>query len=437
LTSATFKELPMKSSESKRSNGNGAVRTTWHSEYPELGTGPVPIEPYISSEFFELERDRVFGRTWLCLGREERVPKPGDFFVKDLAIARTSVIVVRGEDGRVRAFHNACSHRSNKVEWRADGSADSFTCPFHGWCYRTDGSLLAVPDEKNFFNLDKARLGLTPIALETWEGFIFINLHPEQGLTEYLGEWAEGLRGYPFAANGATCYEWSTELRCNWKLIRDAFKEAYHVAFLHRRSARDSYTGPKNPFSHALYFKLFALHQRWSLPANPGYQPSPVEAAAYKYASFVLKSDFTREPPKGVNPTKAPDWVLDINTVFPNYTIDMLESGYFSYNFWPIAVDRTLWEVRTYFPCPSNAAQRFSQEHARITFRDLIMEDASTMEKTQTVIASGAKTHFMLQDEELLLRHDNKVLAEYIDGSKSRMKVAARRGGNHARSATA
>jgi phenylpropionate dioxygenase-like ring-hydroxylating dioxygenase large terminal subunit len=407
--------------------------TKWHSQYPELGTDPVPIEPYISREFFDLERERVFRRAWLCLGREEHIPKPGDFFVKDMAIAQTSIIVVRGEDGRIRAFHNACSHRCNKVEWQNKGSTSTFTCPFHGWCYGLDGGLLAIPDEKNFFNLDKRENALTPIALDTWQGFIFINLSPEQPLREYLGEWADALDEYPFAANGATCYEWSTELRCNWKLLRDAFKEAYHVAFLHRRSARDSYTGRKNPFSHALYFKLFSLHQRWSLPANPSYQPSPLEAAAYRYAAFVLKSDFTGEPPKGVNPAKDPNWVLDINAIFPNFTIDMLERGYFTYNFWPIAVDRTLWEVRVYFPQPRNAAERFSHEHARVTFRDLIMEDASTMENTQSVIASGAKTHFNFQDEELLLRHDNKVLTEYMGLTNGHAK--ARRGarGNHVR----
>jgi phenylpropionate dioxygenase-like ring-hydroxylating dioxygenase large terminal subunit len=413
---------------------NGA---TWHSKYPELGTAPVAIEPYVSPEFFELERERVFRRTWLCVGRVERIPNPGDFFVKDIAIGKTSVIVVRSEDGKIHAHHNACSHRSNRVEWQNKGSSSSFTCPFHGWCYRLDGRLLAVPDEKSFFNLDKEHLGLTPVALDTWEGFIFINFSPEQSLREYLGEWADGLNGYPFAANGATCYEWSTELRCNWKLLRDAFKEAYHVAFLHRRSARDSYTGRQNPFSHALSFKLFPLHQSWSLSANPEYQPSPLEAVAYRYASFVLKNDFTREAPAGVNPAKSPNWVLDINAIFPNYTIDMLESGYFTYNFWPIAVDRTLWEVKMHFPRPSNAAERFSQEHARVTLRDLIMEDASTMERTQSVIASGAKTHFQLQDQELLLRHDNKILAEFIGLSNGRENGSRKRSGKHARSSAA
>jgi carnitine monooxygenase subunit len=96
-----------------------------------------------------------------------------------------------------------------------------------------------------------------------------------------------------------------------------------------------------------------------------------------------------------------------------------------------MAVDRTLWEVCAYFPRPRNAAERFSQEHARVTYRDLIMEDASTMENTQSVIASGAKTHFNFQDEEILLRHDNKILAEYMGVGNGRATVQRSGRANH------
>jgi phenylpropionate dioxygenase-like ring-hydroxylating dioxygenase large terminal subunit len=390
----------------------------WHDAYPELGTGPVAIEPYISHEFFELERERVFRRTWLNVGRVEQLPNPGDFIVKDIEICHASVIIVRDRDGKIRALHNVCSHRANKVVWESQGSCGAFKCRFHAWSYRLDGKLSSVPDESNFFNLDKEQLGLTPVAVDIWEGFIFINLsaQPAQTLAEYLGEWGEQLRGYPFAENGAVCYEWRTELRCNWKLIKDAFKEAYHVAFLHKRSLRDAYTGGRNPFSHALDFKLFPIHHRWSLGGNPEYQFKPVESVANRFGSFIIISDAKDRPqPAGVNPTRAPNWVLDINGIFPNYILDVAESGYFTYHIWPLAVDRSVWEVRAYFPKPSNAGERFAQEFNRIIFRDTIMEDGSTLEQTQTVLASGAKTHFMFQDEELLLRHDNKVLQDFVN----------------------
>ncbi len=401
----------------KSANNNGHRNGKWHERYPELGTAPVPIEPYISPEFFELERERVFRRTWLNVGRIEQVANPGDFFVKDIAVCNTSVIIVRDREGRVNAFHNVCSHRSNKVVWEAKGACGGFKCRFHAWSYRLDGSLSSVPDEANFFKLDKSELGLTPVAVEVWEGFIFINLspRPEQSLTEYLGDWAHELEGYPFAQNGAVYCEWRTELRCNWKLIKDAFKEAYHVAFLHRRSLRDSFTGRDNPFSHALDFKLFPLHHRWSLGANAAYETKPVESVATRFGSFIVRTDFEQqEQPIGVNPTRAANWVIDINGIFPNYILDLTSAGYFSYNIWPLAVDRTIWEVRAYLPKPANAGQRFANEYNRIVFRDTIMEDGSTLEQTQTVLASGAKKHFIFQDEELLLRHDNQVLQQFI-----------------------
>lgn len=86
----------------------------WHDFYPELGTAPVPIDPYISRAYFEKEQERIFSKVWLNIGRIEQIPNPGDYFVKDLA-CKTSLLVVRGKDSKIRAFHNMCAHRGNKT----------------------------------------------------------------------------------------------------------------------------------------------------------------------------------------------------------------------------------------------------------------------------------------------------------------------------------
>ena len=85
----------------------------WTTQYPELGTDPVPIEPCISPEYFERERESIFRRVWLNIGREEEIPYIGDYFVKELQVCQSSILVVRGKDGVIRAFHNMCSHRGN------------------------------------------------------------------------------------------------------------------------------------------------------------------------------------------------------------------------------------------------------------------------------------------------------------------------------------
>jgi hypothetical protein len=94
--------------------------------------------------------------------------------------------------------------------------------------------------------------------------------------------------------------------------------------------------------------------------------------------------------------------------------VDVAASFYFTYNFWPLAVDRTRWEVRLYFPRAENAGQQFSLEYNKVLFRDVLLEDASTSEKIQSVLASGAKTHFVLHDQELLIRHDLKVIEDCV-----------------------
>ena len=155
-----------------------AQSNRWHDNYPELGTSPIPVEPYISSAYYEKERERIFRKVWLNVGRVEQIPNPGDYFVKELAVCNTSVLVVRGKDSVVRAFHNMCSHRGNQLVWDDKGSCHKITCKFHGWTYALDGSLRHITDEGKFFGVDKKTLGMTAVAADVWEGFIFINVDP-------------------------------------------------------------------------------------------------------------------------------------------------------------------------------------------------------------------------------------------------------------------
>ena len=149
---------------------------SWTQHYPELGTAPVNYEDSISPEHYELERDAIFRKTWLNVGRVEQLPRKGSFFTKELDCARTSVIIVKGQDEVVRAFHNTCRHRGNKLVWND------------------------FPQEEEFFDFDKADYGLAAVQCEVWEGFIFVNLDPanDTPLAGYMGELGAGLAGYPF-----------------------------------------------------------------------------------------------------------------------------------------------------------------------------------------------------------------------------------------------
>src|SRR5579864_2795092 len=177
---------------------------TW-TEHFKLGTEPVNYEDSISPEWFELEREAIFRRTWLNVGRVERLPRNGSYFTKELEAARTSVVIVRDMSGVVRAFYNMCRHRGNKLVWNdypreeTSGVCRQFTCKYHGWRYDLEGALTFVQQESEFFDLDKSDFGLVPVRCEVWAGFVFVNFDPDAApLHDYLGRLGAGIEGYPF-----------------------------------------------------------------------------------------------------------------------------------------------------------------------------------------------------------------------------------------------
>ncbi len=400
--------------------------TRWDKEYPAMGTAPVPVAPCIDPEYFELERTRVFQRTWLYFGREEALPNPGDYRVKTFAVCNAEVLVARGKDGELRAFHNICPHRGNQLVAAESGSCASFSCGFHGWNFGTDGTLRGVPAKKQFFDFDARDYALKQVAIDVWEGFIFVSFAkpPQQSVAEYLGDLGQGLMGYPFA-NMTQSFRYAATYNANWKVTLDAFQEFYHVPLVHKRSLGQTVRSTDNPWSNSLQIKLHPLHRTFSGYANPDYLPTPTEIAAFK-GGMSLSERFTSAVsategeevgahlPSGVNPTRSRTWSFDVNVVFPNLIIDVLDGMYFTQEFWPLAHDRVYHEINMYFPPVQNAAQLFSRLHGAAELRDSILEDGANLEQVQTALKSGALTHFVLQDEELMIRHGHKVVDTFV-----------------------
>lgn len=399
-----------------------SLLTRFADRYPYMDAEPIPVEVNISLSQFEKERE-VFRQAWLIVGRIEDIPNVGDFFVKELPILRTSVIVVRGRDNVLRAFHNTCQHRGNKLATRLGHArnAKGFSCSFHGWTYDLQGQLVIVPDEDQFANLDKSKRGLRLVSLGEWEGFIFISANPRETLKEWLGERYDQFDGY-FNKDLRCFAHYSANVGVNWKILLDAFAEGYHVPFIHGKTLPDALMTEKNPLCHMLNIELYKRHRVLSAPANPAYEPSPIEKIISKYVDGpvfpALKARLDTLPP-GINSNKDSMWGFDLNIIFPaSYFAPWANGMLLVYHFWPISVDETRWEVCLYWNEPKNAAERLNQELTSKMTISVVREDLSSLETTQETMLSGSLESMILSDQEIAVRHGYTVLERFIRESK-------------------
>jgi Rieske 2Fe-2S family protein len=189
----------------------------------------LPREHYVSEEWFERDIDRVFGRSWLLAGYASQLREPGDFFTFELT--DTSVVVVRSETGEIAAFHNVCRHRGTRICPERSGHVKSgFTCRFHGWTYRLDGTLRGAPQMPDDF--DCTRWPARPVAVELWNGLIFINL--SDGDTESVDHILRNVDVSVYdLEHTKVAADFELEWPCNWKLISEAFQECYHCSINH------------------------------------------------------------------------------------------------------------------------------------------------------------------------------------------------------------
>lgn len=401
-----------------------------------LDTGPVPIEPYRSPEFHLAEREKVFRRAWLLMGRVEEIPEPGDFVTKEVEILKVSVLISRQKDGSIKAYHNVCSHRGNRVVQTARGRATKFSCGYHKWTYTSDGGLFAIPDEASFFDIDKAKCGLALIHIEVWEGWIFLNFakEPEVDLRTFLGPMADHLAGLTYS-NAAHQLVIRAHLDCNWKVASDAFSEAYHIPAIHPRTIGETFSSKDNPFAHVLDARLLGTHRFTSMYGNPDFMPdesSQVErlAASLNESGSVIAAGGVDEMRKflahpSINPTRSPAWAMDVNHIFPNTHLDTGPGGFWILQFWPITYNTCRFEGRFHVPRARSAKVRFQQELFVGRVVEVWLEDLSNCAQVQLGMESGAKDEMQLQDNEILIRHGVDQILRWTEAATVREALGA------------
>jgi len=198
---------------------------------PPQSTADIGFERYTSRAFFDREMERMWRKVWQFACREEHVAQIGDYHVYD--IGRHSILVLRTEEG-LKAYHNSCLHRGTKLKPSgATGWSAQIQCPFHGWTWNLDGTMKTLPCEWDFPHVDKAKTRLPEVRVDSWNGFVFVNMDRDAGpladylevLPDHFARW--DMRGWYVHAHVRK------KLPGNWKLAQEAFMEAYHTPVAH------------------------------------------------------------------------------------------------------------------------------------------------------------------------------------------------------------
>lgn len=195
-----------------------------------LGSEPLSAERYTSPEFFREEARRMWPRVWQFAAREEELPEPGDVVV--YKILDKSFLIVRQEDGGVKAFYNVCLHRGRLLRTES-GWSKELKCPFHGFTWRNDGSLKEIPCRWDFSHLSDEKMALPEVRVARWGGYIMINEDPDAPAFE---EWAHPLTEHFARWRHEECVTgaWIAKvIPANWKAVSEAFMEAWHSVVTH------------------------------------------------------------------------------------------------------------------------------------------------------------------------------------------------------------
>jgi phenylpropionate dioxygenase-like ring-hydroxylating dioxygenase large terminal subunit len=338
---------------------------------------------YYDPEFFAAEQRAFLRAAPQVVCHESEIALAGEW--RSLDYLGESVIAIRGDDGVVRAFANVCRHRGSRLVDGPGGCAKVLTCPYHAWSYARDGRLVGVPHRAEYPGLEPGKLGLVPVALERWHGFLFVTLEPgAPSVAEMMAEFEEEVAPYRFEDLRAIGRVTLRPRALNWKTIADNYSDGLHI-----------------PVGHPGLTRLFGRNYRISahehvdrMDGELGEQPSdnPSERAYQKFLPAVdhLPASHRRK------------WIY--YKLFPNVAFDIYPDQVDFMQFLPVsATDTVIREISYALPDERREMRAARYLNWRIN-RRVNAEDTQLIARVQAGMQSASYVPGPLGTSEVCLR---------------------------------
>jgi len=358
--------------------------------------GGLPWWTYFNPELLEIEKEDLFRRCWQLACHVNDVPEPGHYRCFDVVGERA--LIVRGADGKVRAFHNVCRHRGSRVVAADQGRCKgAIVCPFHGWSYNLDGSLRAVRQPKSLPSLDPASHGLVPLEFEVWHGLVFVRFvaSAQPSVATLMAPFEEEVAAYRISEMKPLGRTSSEELAVNWKAVRDVDNEGYHVAMAH-------------PSLQDLYGRRY-LDDRHLRGVSRSFAPFN-ENESRRWSTRLYRKvlpEATHLPP-----SHRRAWLY--LGLFPNVVLTLYPDSFGFYQEYPLGIDRTLQRAATYGLPDDRREMRAARYLSRRIDRATSAEDHQLIEWSWEAMQSSGFSGYILSDLEVGVRDYHDRLREMI-----------------------
>lgn len=331
----------------------------------------LPNPCYTDAECHRLEARALFARNWTCVGAGADIPEPGDALPVEAAGA--PILLVRGRDGAVRAFHNVCRHRGARLVLEPEKRRPALRCPYHSWTYGLDGELLRTPlvggpGHDDCPAVDKSGLGLRPVRAAVWNDLVFVDLSgAAPPLAETTGPLDARWADYDFSDMRHVA-SWELEVRANWKLAVENFLESYHLPWVHPALTA------RSPLEE---HRQVAVSDRVYGQTTDSFAPDK-----------VAESPFAPFP--GLSPAR--ELTGEYPIVFPNVLLGLQRDHFYAIIVDPLAPDRTRERVRLYMVGERPDRPGYDEALAALVanWKEVFAEDVWAVERLQMGRASDA-----------------------------------------------